>query len=93
MAFRVQKIFGAFEKRAPDVTVEYFHCIIFFSTSAAVQCVHDLGHVQRRVRGAGRAPLSASFPNGTDNSHDPFDSVHYKDSVFKPAEEILLEYF
>ena len=38
-------------------------------------------------------PLSASFPNGTDNSHDPFDSVHYKDSVFKPAEEILLEYF
>ena len=38
-------------------------------------------------------PLSASFPNGTDNSVDPFDSVHYKDSVFKPAEDILLEYF
>ena len=38
-------------------------------------------------------PLSASFPNGTDNSYDPYDSVHYKDSVFKPAEEILLEYF
>ena len=38
-------------------------------------------------------PLSASFPNGTDSSHDPFDSVNYKDSVFKPAEEILLEYF
>lgn len=38
-------------------------------------------------------PLSASFPNGTDNSYDPYDSVHYKDSVFQPAEEILLEYF
>lgn len=38
-------------------------------------------------------PLSASFPNGTDSSYDPYDSVHYKDSVFKPAEEILLEYF
>lgn len=37
--------------------------------------------------------LSASFPNGTDNSYDPYDSVHYKDSVFQPAEEILLEYF
>ena len=24
---------------------------------------------------------------------DPYDSVHYKDLVFKPAEEILLEYF
>ena len=38
-------------------------------------------------------PLSASFPNGTDRSYDPYDSVHYKDSVFKPAEEILMEYF
>ena len=40
-------------------------------------------------------PVSASFPNGTDNSVDPFDSVHYKDLVFefKPAEDILLEYF
>ncbi|XP_020618373.1 uncharacterized protein LOC110056252 [Orbicella faveolata] len=38
-------------------------------------------------------PLTASFPNGTDNSVDPFDSVHYKDLVFKPAEDILLEYF
>ena len=28
-------------------------------------------------------PLSASFPNGTDGSYDPYDSVHYKDSVFK----------
>ena len=41
-------------------------------------------------------PLSASFPNGTDRSYDPYDSVHYKDSVFKPAEilmDILMEYF
>ena len=38
-------------------------------------------------------PLSASFPNGTDRSYDPYDSVHYKDSVFKPAEEILMECF
>ena len=38
-------------------------------------------------------PLSTSFPNGTDNSYDLFDSVHYKDSVFTPAEEILLGYF
>jgi len=38
-------------------------------------------------------PLTASFPNGTDNSVDPYDMVHYKDLVFKPAEEILLEYF
>lgn len=38
-------------------------------------------------------PLSASFPNGTDRSYDPYDSVHYKDSVFKSAEEILMEYF
>ncbi|XP_068682501.1 uncharacterized protein [Montipora foliosa] len=37
--------------------------------------------------------LSASYPNGTDNRYNPFDSVHYKDSVFKPAEEILLQYF
>ena len=32
-------------------------------------------------------PPSASFPNGTDSSYDPYDSV------FKPTEEILLEYF
>ena len=38
-------------------------------------------------------PISASFPNGTDNSLDPYDAVHYKDLVFKPAEHILLEYF
>ena len=38
-------------------------------------------------------PLSASFPNGTDSSVDPYDSVHYKDMVFEPAERMLLEYF
>ena len=38
-------------------------------------------------------PLTASFPNGTDNSVDPYDMVHYKDLVFKPAQEVLLEYF
>ena len=38
-------------------------------------------------------PLSASFPNGTDDSVDTYDMVHYKDLVFKPAEDILLEYF
>ena len=32
-------------------------------------------------------PRSASLPNGTDSSYDPYDSV------FKPTEEILLEYF
>ncbi|KAJ7379992.1 hypothetical protein OS493_012754 [Desmophyllum pertusum] len=36
---------------------------------------------------------SASFTNGTDGSVDPYDSVHYKDFVFKPAEDILLDYF
>ena len=34
--------------------------------------------------------LSASFPNGTDSSYDPYDRVHYKETVFKPAEEILI---
>ena len=38
-------------------------------------------------------PLSASFPNGTDSSYHPYDSVHHKDSVFKPAEKIVLKYF
>ena len=29
-------------------------------------------------------PLSASFPNGTDSSHDPFDSVQYKAACSNP---------
>ena len=47
-------------------------------------------------------PLSASFPNGTDNSHDPFDSVHRKDrntsvhgmtNVIIKTTTLILRYF
>ena len=38
-------------------------------------------------------PLSATFPNGTDSSYHPYDSVHNKDSVSKPTDKILLKNF
>lgn len=38
-------------------------------------------------------PMSYSFPEGTDGSSDRYDAVHYKNIVFKPAEQLLYEYF
>lgn len=38
-------------------------------------------------------PMSASYPEGTDDSSDKYDAVHYKRHVFKPAEQLLFEYF
>ena len=37
-------------------------------------------------------PMSASYPEGTDDSSDKYDAVHYKRHVFKPAEQLLFEY-
>ena len=33
------------------------------------------------------------FLTVTDSGYDPFDSVHYKDSVFKPAEKSFWSIF
>ena len=38
-------------------------------------------------------PMSASYPEGTDGSLDKYDAVHFKKTVFKPAEQLLYEYF
>ena len=38
-------------------------------------------------------PMSASYPEGTDDSSDKYDPVHFKRLVFKPAEQLLYEYF
>lgn len=38
-------------------------------------------------------PMSASYPEGTDDSSDKYDAVHFKRLVFKPAEQLLHEYF
>ena len=37
--------------------------------------------------------MSASYPEGTDDSSDKYDAVHFKRLVFKPAEQLLYEYF
>lgn len=38
-------------------------------------------------------PMSASYPGGTDGRYDKHDAVHFKSTVFKPAEKLLYEYF
>ena len=38
-------------------------------------------------------PMSYSYPGGTDERFDKHDAVHFKNTVFKPAEQILYEYF
>ena len=38
-------------------------------------------------------PMSASYPGGTDGRFDKHDAVHFKETVFKPAEQLLYEYF
>ena len=38
-------------------------------------------------------PMSASYPEGTDDSFDKHDAVHFKTAVFKPAEQLLFDYF
>ena len=37
--------------------------------------------------------MSYSYPEGTDGSSDKYDAVHFKKIVFKPAEQLLYEYF
>ncbi|XP_068730117.1 uncharacterized protein [Montipora capricornis] len=38
-------------------------------------------------------PMSYSYPGGTDGRFDRHDAVHFKNTVFKPAEQLLHEYF
>ena len=38
-------------------------------------------------------PMSASYPEGTDGRYDKYDAVHFKETVFKPAEQLLYDYF
>lgn len=38
-------------------------------------------------------PMSYSYPGGTDERFDKHDAVHFKNTVFKPAEQLLYEYF